>query len=293
MTKPILQLMPAPYRLRRAAFANAYSPTNSEGSFAAAYALRSLVDPIPLPKREYFAGGSCEQTYGDILLGADGGGDSSFATLLIENSRKTFKQAALSTLSITPSEWRAVDALPDGWMHPWVEGFEKAIYHPKTHELTGLGVQFQTLGQGKATALQISNGETSRPALAATEVEKITISVLTVNIRRPWMDLTLFKTKGWSLPGQSAGFVSNGKPGAANTGVLPMVVTALLVGQTTSVSANLAEEDKAFLASGKLSEAVIGPFSFPLGAYKAPNTTDADPELYLFGVISQVIPFSP
>ncbi|WP_299933849.1 hypothetical protein [uncultured Pelagimonas sp.] len=293
MTNPILQLMPTPYRLRRATYENAYSPTNSNGNFASAYALRSLVDPIPLLTQEYEAGASCEQTYGDVLKGADGGGDHSFANLLINDARQVFQEAALSTLSVAPSQWRAVSALPQDWMKPNVEGFEEAVFHPKRHKLTGLGHQFQTLDPGKPLALQLFNETGARPARPETEVEKVTISVLQVNISRPWLDMALFKTRGWSLPGQPAGFVSNGKINASNTGLFPLVVTGFLIGQTLSVSAKFATEDEMLLKSGAASDAAIGPFCFPADEKLRQHPKKKPPELYLFGMVSQALPFSP
>ncbi|MGH1417074.1 MAG: hypothetical protein ACRBB0_26560 [Pelagimonas sp.] len=294
MTKPVLQLMPTPYRIRRATYKNAYSPTNSGGSFEAAYALRELVDPIPEMTQEFIAGASCESTYGMIIKGADGGGEFSLVNKIINQDRKVFDDAALASLSITPSSWRAVTAVPEDWMDQSAEGFVKASINPKTLRIEGMRQEFQTI-EAHPQELLLFNGHRAKKIPQGTDIKRIEVSLLEVTIERPWFDLNLFKTSGWTLPGQTAGYVSKGVAKPSNTGVMPLVVTGLLVGQTIKVIGDVAGEGQAFLAEGMIDQAAIGPF--PISDTRSQRDTSTpptnDPDLYLIGVISTPIPASP
>lgn len=296
MQDPVLQFLQTPYRLDASAYENAYSPANGQGDLRAAYALWQLVDPIPQMTRNFTPGASCEMTYGAILQGAEGGKKGSYVNSLLERDRESFRQQELTTLSLSPSPWHVATALPAGWMDRKEKAITKVTIDTKTFRIDGLGQGFRMLGVPGDEDWKLGNGAAQQPLGAGTQVHEITMEVVEVAILRNWLDLNLFKTAGWSLPGQDTGYVSDGTLHASNTGVMPLVVSGFLTGRSIAVSATLTPKAVAFLSAGTAGVASLGPFPLvPEALVAGQNSTSQKPadDLYLIAMISLLIPLCP
>ena len=66
---------------------------------------------------------------------------------------------------------------------------------------------------------------------------KISLNISAVQIYRPWLDLSVLR-KNFKYPGMPSGSWSNGKLDSSNTGVFPLLTTAMIVAKDITVTAS-------------------------------------------------------
>ena len=261
-------------------YRNASSPANPQGSLTAAYALRSLVDPIPAMDHVYVPGDSLDHTWGLIINNASAPREQGLVLELINTGQQAYSADAMEDESLAPGKWWPVEATPGNWMDDAALGFKEITIDLATWAVTGLEGLFQSL-PGAALQEQVRQADgklISRPLSHATTRHKLTLRVLEVTIRRAWLPLSLLATAGWHIEGAPAGYVSTGALSAQNTGLMPLIPSGFLVG----VDAALDPVPDVPPPSGLVS---VGPFQLADTVADTPGP----PPLYLVGMVSQAV----
>ncbi|MBV8688233.1 MAG: hypothetical protein JOZ90_08605 [Alphaproteobacteria bacterium] len=279
--KPVLQTAALPITINPALYKNAFSSSNTNGDFRAAYAFRQLVDPVPLFQQHYFpSGSSFESVYGTIVRNANA--LPGITQSVLADAQRAFNAAALAPLTGTPdASWRLVEANPPTWWDMSVPGQFQDISLDLLDSGNG---NFTILGGADALALRVG----TTPALPpdpGTSVKAITLKAQAVVLKRSWFSPTLFSLAGWSVASMQAGACSSGET-TSNPGLLPLAPTCFLVGRQVQVDAVWGPSDSAALSSAGSAPVSLGPF--PLQAQGG-----ALPPLFVIGVISALVPFSP
>ena len=247
---PVFQIAALPLIVDPAAYANAHTNTNPNGSFVTLRALRDLVDPVPLFSRTYQAGlRSTEGQWSNLLAGASG--STSYANGVLGSARQAFATAALPGLDGLPGQWRPVYALPENW----TDLTNDAAFRTVTVDLTGrtsgaTTTRLSTIGGGDAalewTTVDSTGGSKKKPLSKGTSVDAIVLEIRQVTLQRPWLDPGLFSTDGIAVAGLRAGSVSTGDLNA-NDGVLPLLPTAFWLARSATLRGTLAPTDQAMI----------------------------------------------
>ncbi len=205
-------------------------------------------------------------------------------------------------------EWHWCEAFPANWFSdaaaPYFASVNIDRENTYTNEESRLGTspQFDELVEGLFAR---KGGQSwSREAVSKT-TEKLSVSFkfMRVEIRRRWLDPSLFSLAGWAMPGRPKNALSNGAL-TANPGLLPVIPTSMIVVRDVKISAQWSHEDKSMIQEGVAGEEVaFGPF--PLGGlYKQrglqkqlksqfDGTTITVPGLQILGFICSLVPACP
>jgi hypothetical protein len=241
-----------------------------------------------------------ETVYGSLLNGAHTADGGTFVTSLVAGALQAYGDAALSNLDGIPGTWRLVTAQPGNWSTKKARGFRTVQFDLETGTLVGLESPFSHIGEPKPPAQwKLRLGAQSRSLSKGTNLSKVQVDLLEVSLGRSWLSGEFFSTAGWSLPGQKVGFASSGSL-TSNDGVLPLIVTSMLVFRSVKLDWSLAAEDLSFLHSATSQVdgndgSSLGPLPLPpeaLGEKELGGGKDLG-KLYLLGFISQLVPLSP
>jgi hypothetical protein len=142
----------------------------------------------------------------------------------------------------------------------------------------------------------------SHPIDQSTSGIQISFRCCRVNINRPWLLKSLLEIKGWTLPGQAAGSLSNGTL-QDNSGAFPLLPIGFIAIRDLSISADWGEIDSDIATKAATSENVIGFGPFALSGRYAKSgkgyqssfdgVTITSPGLQILGWINLVIPYTP
>ena len=66
---------------------------------------------------------------------------------------------------------------------------------------------------------------------------KINLKVRSVQIGRPWIDLSVLEHRNWRIPGEGSNFWSTGVLDSSNKGTFPLLSTEMIVAKDISVTA--------------------------------------------------------
>ena len=85
----------------------------------------------------------------------------------------------------------------------------------------------------------------------------LSFKVRSVQINRPWLDLSALKVQNYNIPGEKAGSWSTGEVNSKNDGSLPLISTQMIVARDITVTASkfnqeIIETMKHFDASAKV-----------------------------------------
>lgn len=281
----VFQLNQVPTTLNTQLYADARSTSNPNGSLTSLFALRQLVDPIPTINPTYSPSSmSTEGIYQLLVNGANVAGDSPFAQEVIANAMRNLQANQFADMDGTSGTWGPVYAVPEDWYTNDISRF-KSLKADMSSEGSADG-PFELLGGedelewrlGKSTAGGLSPN---------TQLQSLEMKYMFVGFRRPWFNELLFRTSGWYLSGQPAGFCSSGNT-SDNNGVLPLVPTGMLIGRNIKITADWSDSDAAVLAdaASKDTSASLGPFviSDPGGD---------DTTVQIIGWFSNPVPLSP
>jgi hypothetical protein len=284
--KPVLQFAPFPVTLDIARYENAQSNSNPNGDLRPLFEFRSLVDPAPGFARFYSPSGvSTEQTYETILNGAVVTTGNSFATALVSKAKKQFAEKSFAQMDGTPGVWRPVYAVPADWCDLSKLGRFQELNIDLSDQ--GDSAPYSMIGGSAALQLSIAGHSTEGKTLdLRTTLRSLRMKYMLVSFQRPWLNPLLFQSAGWYLSQQARGFCSSGDIDS-NSGVLPLLTTAILLAKDVSIDAAWAREDRAFIDSAKSSRTAVslGPFSV--------DRELPDSNVNLIGWISSLVPYSP
>lgn len=304
-SKQILQLNALPVTITAARYTNALSSANPSGSLATAYALRLLVDPIPDFTHYYNPSpSSTDQVYGAIVQSAVAQSTSSFATQILAGAQASFSRNTFAQLDGTPGTWHLVEASPfDWWDASLTDRFQPAsvdFANPSSDDSPFLSIGTQA-GDKFAWQVVDDGGKVTQVPLSST-LANVSFRFLRVTLTRSWLNFTLFQTNGWSLPGQSSGFISSGN-NQTNDGIFPLLPTGFVLGTEIAIEADSwSSSDQQVITQAQAGQVglSVGPFAIapppspatrPL--VKLQGTTLSSAALQIIGWISALVPSSP
>lgn len=262
-TRLVLQFNALPMTLDTREYRNARSGSNPEGDLKALFKFRELVDPVPSFTHYYGPSGiSTEKIYGQIVNGASVSSDSPFTAGVIADVQKQFAENHFPDMDGTPGTWRPVYADPEDWCDALRDDRFKQIA-VDLDDLAGEEGTYAIIGE--PTPLKLSVGMDSHLSWdidPETKVRSGRMKYLEVKFNRPWLDLLLFKTRGWHLSGQNEGFCSSGSMDE-NCGIIPLVPVGLLLAKDTSVDVEWSKKDQVMIDSAKSSKnpVFLGPIT--------------------------------
>lgn len=134
------------------------------------------------------------------------------------------------------------------------------------------------------------NGKTtgSSSHMETSEFE-LSAELITVRIRRPWLNGILFNMAEWSATGIPQNGVSNGKLKGNESALLPLIPTAFIIAKDVTIKANFTAQDTARFTSEKSSSDSWGwgwgPFSGGGHYYKSRSANDTFQSSYSNGVL--------
>ena len=67
---------------------------------------------------------------------------------------------------------------------------------------------------------------------------KISFKVRSVQIDRPWLDLSVLKMQNYKIPGEGPGSWSSGELESSNTGSCPLITTQMIVAKDIKITAS-------------------------------------------------------
>ena len=95
-------------------------------------------------------------------------------------------------------------------------------------------------------SLQQPDGESSvekKIEIGDSQDVKINVKVRSVQIDRPWIDLSALKHQNWRIPGERSDFWSTGVLESSNSGSFPLLSTEMIVAKDISVTATKFSEE--------------------------------------------------
>ncbi len=141
-----------------------------------------------------------------------------------------------------------------------------------------------------------------QPIDKSTKDIQISFRCCRVNFNRPWLLKSFLEVTGWTLPGQAAGSLSNGKL-VDNTGTFPLLPIGFVVIRDLQIRANWGQVDRDIAAQAGKSDNAIGFGPFALSGRYAESgkgyqssfdgVTISSPGLQVLGWINLLTPYTP
>lgn len=277
----LLQFNEFPLHLDGNLYKNACSNSNPNGDLKALYNFRSLVDPLPVLGKKYLpSASSMEAIYGTIIS-ANTKANNDFAVKMLSTANKLYTESIIYNLADI-GHWRPVYAVPDDWPIADVSRYKEMSLDLTSTQTNGI----VTLLKG-TDKLEWKSGRQSKTINLKSQITAFNMKYLVIELRRPWYQNALFKTSGWYLSGQKAGFCSSGKL-TDNRGVFPIIPTGLIISKDIQVEAEWHEEDQQLIDSHKAKGEMLS-----LGPLPILNSEVSNNNIVVIGWLSELIPFSP
>ena len=258
--------------------------------------------------------------YGDFQAARPGVVETALATLgqyeasslasIFTRARQIYEQTKKGS-GIGNPDWHHCEAYPGNWFAdsaaPNFTGLTISSASFRLNESS----RFTSWSAGGSVGFGLwsvgaSASSTSQSYSLSTESSNISISFLMgrIEIRRRWLNPSLFSLRGWSVAGRGAGGYSNGQS-TANSGVFPLLTTAFIVARDIKISGTWGSSDLQLASQSTSASASVGwgPFSLS-GSYRSGSssrrfsstfdgTTITVPGVQIIGWISAIQPFSP
>ncbi|MFY0576297.1 hypothetical protein ACN28S_19780 [Cystobacter fuscus] len=236
-------------------------------------------------------------------------GQNNSVAALFSAARLNFELSTLGSMLGPGYTWHMTLAQPQNWFTPEASFFDVDLRTSRTLPLNG-GSRFQ-----QSTALTALNsglwGYRAQDKLLRRPVARESLDIRVrfkfarVSIRRPWLDTSLFSLGGWATAGRRRNSLSTGSL-TGNTGIFPLLPTALILARELQISAAWSPSDVTFIRERLDQEDLtFGPFALS-GQYQRPRartTTVARatfdgvnisaPGLQVIGRMSQLVPACP
>lgn len=234
-------------------------------------------------------------------------------TTIFANARRTWDQTKRASVSQPDLFWHTTYAFPGNWFTPGAASNFSSIeldsesyyysYDSRFSSWSGSG----SYGYGfwKVGSASVSRDTSSVDIETSTTDIKVEFKLGRIEIRRPWLNSSIFTLSGWNVPGRSVGGYSNGKVDESNKGAFPLLPTAFIVARDIRISAKWGTTDYSRAQSSTSASAGVswGPFTLS-GTYKSGQTSvtfksDFDgvtitvPGIQIIGWLSAVVPSSP
>ena len=297
----IMQLNAIPKLIDVNNYKNPHTAENPNGDYKAAYRFSVLSDAIP-KLMPYFEDSlnSTKKIWGNIVNLATP--KTKYAEAVISAAKLMFKTSKLSGMGGIPEDWYPVYARPFNWYDLVLDSTNLARIEIDTRggdTKSGFliidgdhSVSWNIVDKNEQMVSNISLNQN-------TEIKKIYMDILRVDIVRPWLDFEVFSTD-WQIDGLKRAYYSNGCVDG-NTGVFPLITESILIGAKINIEGEFAPEDMRILSEHRNngSELSIGPFL--INTRLQPMDVEAKGKILsihsetkqIVGYISKLIPVAP
>jgi hypothetical protein len=283
---PVLQLNAIPVSIDLEKFKDAYSSDRPGGDYEAAYRLRSLCNAIPSFRRNFDPSGHFVETvWRNIAFGANG--TTSYARHLLNAAQADIDGSELVNLGGIPKPWLPVDAAPFNWTEMVAEAPECTL------DISGDGGSgdYVLIGEAENLAWTGLAGTDAMPIEG--KVNRIRMRALRLDLVRSWLDLQVLAIAGWQIEGMPGGFFSSGTQ-ADNSGIFPLLPTALVIGADITIEGDWSRSDRALMSQHAAQGLTLGLGPFPLAAASlASGGALRVRQAHVIGSISALVPYSP
>jgi hypothetical protein len=210
----------------------------------------------------------------------------------------------IQRVSLLPSDWFSSVGTASGWTT--FDSAASNVASSASSDFTSYGgsagYNFGLFSIGGSAGHADSHQQSS----SETNDLRVSFEYTLVTIRRPWLNASLFGTKGWDAGNLYAkGLISNGTKRGQDAAVMPLLPTSFVVVRKVKISAKWSKADWSLITSktGGGGGFGIGPFSISGSyAHSSSNTsftsamasgTITVPGVQIIGFINQVVPYCP
>ena len=220
-------------------------------------------------------------------------------------------QHALAGLMANDDKWYPAYVMPTNWTEPSCTGSKLTL--SSKHLATNTSEQASAYSSNsKGLFWTSTSSREGKTDVNATHMEtndfELTAELITVRIRRPWLNSIVFNMTDWWAKGYPKDRISNGKLKGNEAGALPLIPTAFIVAKDVTIKSKFTAQDTSrFTASNSSDEKRgwgWGPFSG--GGHYTTNRVNNDafsssyadgilklPGLQLIAWVSSIAPACP
>jgi len=245
----------------------------------------------------------------DVLAEGEGAGQNDSVAAIFQAARLNFELSKLGSMLGPGNTWHMTLAQPQNWVTA-----QAAFVDVDLRTSRGLRINtaslFPQLGGRAALGSGLweysAQSKIQRQSIASETVDiRVRFKFARVNIRRPWVDTSLFSLGGWALAGRRRNSLSTGSL-TGNTGIFPLVPNSIIIARDLEISASWSQSDVSFIRERlDQQDLAFGPFALA-GRYHRPralSTTVANasfdgvnitaPGLQAMGWTSKLVPACP
>jgi hypothetical protein len=201
-------------------------------------------------------------------------------------------QNAMAPLTQGGNKWYACYAMPTNWCETSCRGSKLALSSKSLATKTSEEAS-EYSGSSKGIFWSGSRSESGKTTGQSASMEAsefdLSAELITVRIRRPWLNTILFGMTGWSAKGIAQNAISNGKLKGNESALLPLIPTAFIVAKDVTIKGNFTSQDTSRFTSESSSSQSWGwgwgPFSGGGRYYKSRAQNDTFKSSYSNGVL--------
>lgn len=279
----LLQLNSVPSVIDVNEYKNAQSSANPNGNYRAAYQFSLLVDTVPLVRPTYVDSlKSVSKIWGNIVNSATG--LSKYSQTLLDNAQSSYNLSKLSGFGGIPEEWFNIVAKPSNWSA--LLDNDSNLLEVEIDLINGdiTSNDFLILSGDSNLIWMISDKEkicNEVPLSNKSKITKIYLSLLKVDIYRPWLNFEILSSQYWKVEGLDRGYFSNGSL-YGNTGNLPLIPQSILFGSKIRIEGNFDSDDIDVITNCKVGNIIS------LGAFALNNSLET-PHIEKVGNSSMIL----
>ena len=186
----------------------------------------------------------------------------------IRQAQDAMKDSLTGQEGLASTSWYPSYAMPTNWFDASCRGSKLTLSSSFLATSTSdEASQYSSSSTGlfwTSSSSEEKKTDTKFTSMQSSEFE-LTAELITVRIRRPWLNAVLFNMTDWWSKGIPKGGISNGALKENANGVLPLIPTAFVIAKDVSIKSNFTSQDTSHFVSDSTSQQKRGwgwgPFS--------------------------------
>jgi hypothetical protein len=254
------------------------------------------------------SGAQIEEAMAALAASEDDGQNNSVAAIF-DAARLNFELSKLGSMLGPGYTWHMTLAQPQNWFTAQAPFFDVDLRSSR-----GLRIdresRFRRLGGQAALGSGLwgyrAQDKTLRQPIAQESSDiRVRFRFARINIRRPWLDTSLFSIGGWAMAGRRRNDLSTGSL-IGNTGIFPLLPSSIIIARDLQIAATWSQSDASFIRERlHQQDLAFGPFALA-GHYRRPGAKAATvthatfdgvniiaPGLQVIGWMSKLVPACP
>jgi len=193
----------------------------------------------------------------------------------VAHAIKEAQEAMSGTHAMTPLEtggnkWYSSYAMPVNWYDADSDWTEMVLKSDRLNtNLSDRASDYSNKSKGLFWASRHTSSGSTEETQSHMDANKFELKaeLITVQIRRPWMNSILFNMKHWWMTGIRENGISNGTLTDNDTGLMPLIPTAFIVARNVSITADFSAQDTSHFVSESTRSGSSGWGPFGSGGY--------------------------